>query len=287
MTIDTFIIKANALNLQPQILQLEEILMKLIKNILITSFLSVSLATASHAAPTADEIVAKNVEAKGGAKKWDAIKTIKITGTMNMGAMEFPFEMIQKRPNKLYMTFELQGMQGKQVFDGEKGWMVMPFMGKTEPEPMADDQLKDFRKQADIDGPLRSYKKNGNTLEYIGETEIEGTPVIELKLTEKEGDITTYYLEKDSMLEIKTKTKATRMGQTMEIETTIGNYDEVDGMVFPHSIATSLGNMGGQEIILKTIEINQDVDDSIFKMPKAKANTDSKDSKESKKINKK
>ncbi|HFC29660.1 MAG TPA: hypothetical protein ENJ44_01315 [Oceanospirillales bacterium] len=253
--------------------------MKLVKKIIFASFLTVSLVTVSQAAPTADEIVAKNVEAKGGAAKWDAIKTIKIKGKMNMGQMVFPFEMIQKRPNKLFMTFEVQGMQGKQVFDGEKGWMVMPFMGKTDPEPMADDQLKDFRKQADIDGPLRSYKKNGNKLEYIGETEIEGTPVIELKLTEKEGDITTFYLEKDSLLEIKTKTKATRMGQTMEIETTIGNYDEVDGLVFPHSISTSLGNMGGQEIILESIEINQDVDDKIFQMPKAKPVADKEEKK--------
>jgi len=257
--------------------------MKLVKKIILASFLTVGLTAVSHAAPTVDEIVAKNIEAKGGVEKWDAIKTIKITGTMNMGAMEFPFEMIQKRPNKLYMTFEVQGMQGKQVFDGDKGWMVMPFMGKTEPEPMADDQLKDFKKQADIDGPLRSYKKNGNSLEYIGETEIEGTPVIELLLTEKEGDVTTFYLEKDSMLEIKTKTKATRMGQTMEIETTIGNYDEVEGVVFPHSISTKLGAMGGQEIILKTIEINQDVDDKIFQMPKAKPTADKKESAEAKK----
>ena len=57
----------------------------------------------------------------------------------------------------------------------------------------------------------------------------------------------------------------------------------VEGIVFPHSISTSLGEMGGQEIILKSIEINQDVDDAIFVMPKAKVIDAKKETKEAKK----
>ena len=160
-------------------------------------------------------------------------------------------------------------MKGIQAYNGEKGWMIMPFMGKTEAEEMADDQLKDFKKQADIDGPLRNYKTKGSTIEFVGESEIEGTPVYELKLTEKDGDISSMYFDTEYMLEIKNKSKVERMGTSMEIETVIGNYKEVEGLIFPHSISTNMGG-GAQEIIFNSIEINVEVDDAIFEMPAAK-----------------
>lgn len=244
--------------------------MKTIQKLIITSILTLGFMGIAQAENSVDDIIKQNIEAKGGIEKLDSIKTIKLLGTMSMQGMELPFEMIQKRPNKIYTSFEVQGMKGKQVYDGKIGWMVMPFMGKTEAEEMADDQLKDFQKQADIDGPLRNYKDKGNVIEYIGESEIEGTPVVELKITDKDGDITSMFFDKDYMLEIKTKSKVERMGIVMEIETTIGNYKDIDGLIFPHSIATKMGEMGSQEITINSIVINEEVDDSLFTMPAKK-----------------
>ena len=182
--------------------------MKIIQKLIIGSIFTLgAISLAQAAAPSVDEIIKQNLEAKGGVEKLDQVKTIRFIGTMNMQGMELPLEMIQKRPNKLFLSFEVQGMKGIQAYNGEKGWMIMPFMGKTEAEEMADDQLKDFKKQADIDGPLRDYKKKGSIIEFVGESEIEGTPVYELKLTEKDGDISSMYFDTEYMLEIKNKSK--------------------------------------------------------------------------------
>ena len=243
--------------------------MKIIQKLIIGSIFTLGAISLAQAAPSVDEIIKQNLQAKGGAEKWDQIKTIKLTGTMNMQGMELPLEMIQKRPNKLFLSFEVQGMKGVQAYNGKKGWMIMPFMGKTEAEEMADDQLKDFKKQADIDGPLKDYKAKGSTIEFVAESEIEGTPVYELKLTEKDGDISSMYFDTEYMLEIKNKSKVERMGASMEIETIIGNYKEVEGIIFPHSISTNMGG-GAQEIVFNSIEINVEVDDAIFEMPAAK-----------------
>jgi outer membrane lipoprotein-sorting protein len=220
-----------------------------------------------------DEIIAQNIAAIGGAEKWDGINTLTMRGKMVMGPMEFPFRMIQKRPNKIYTVFEVQGMKGKQAFDGSVGWSLMPFTGKTKAELMASDQLKVFKKQADIDGPLRDYKEKGNTIEYIGETQIDGVVALEIKLTEKEGDINHMFFDKEKMLLIKVKSKVEVMDQWIESETTISNYKKVDGLFFPHSIKTHMGGivetggLGEQEILIRVIEINKEVDDSLFTMP--------------------
>ena len=149
--------------------------------------LSLSPALAEE---TVDEIIAKNIEAKGGKAVMDAAKTMRMTGTMAMGGgMEAPFTVETKRPMKMRLEFVFQGMTGIQAYDGEQGWTVMPFMGKMEPELMTGDDLKNAEEQADFDGPLVDYEKKGNTVESLGLEEVEGTEAIKLKVTLKNGDI--------------------------------------------------------------------------------------------------
>jgi outer membrane lipoprotein-sorting protein len=222
-----------------------------------------------------DEIIAKNIEAKGGLEKLKAVKTMRISGKMMMGpGMEAPMVIETARPNKMRVEFTFQGMTGIQAYDGTTGWMVMPFMGKKDPEAMSGDDLKQAEDQADIDGPLVDYKEKGNQVEYQGKSEIEGTPVHKLKVTKKNGDVATLYLDADSFLEIKAEGKTKIRGQEIEGETTFGDYKEVGGMVFAHSIQSKMkGGPGpGQTITFEKIEINPDIPASRFEMP-AKAET--------------
>ena len=104
----------------------------------------------------ADKVIAKYIEAIGGRKALDAIKTIRATGklTFNGGAMEAVLSIEAKRPKRFRMDFTLQGMTGTQAYDGETGWFVMPFMGKTDPEKMTAEQAELMSDQADMDGPV-------------------------------------------------------------------------------------------------------------------------------------
>ena len=104
------------------------------KRLLITLLLSTLAVATVNAEQTLDQVLADYVEAKGGEDAIKGIKTMKISGKMSMGAMEFPFELTAKRPNKVYTAFEAQGMKGVQAYDGETGWAIMPFMGKPDPE---------------------------------------------------------------------------------------------------------------------------------------------------------
>jgi outer membrane lipoprotein-sorting protein len=222
---------------------------------------------------TVDEILAKNAEAKGGMEKLRAVNSVKLTGKMSLGGgMEAPITLTKKRPEMMRMDFTFQGMTGTQAYDGTTGWMVMPFMGKKEPEAMSADMLKEVKEQADFDGPFVDYAKKGNKVELLGKADIEGTPAYKLKLTTKDGTESIVYLDADSFLEIKTESKRKIQGQEMEGETTFGNYQEVEGLLFPMSMEMKAKGMpGGQTITLEKIELNPKLDDESFKMPAKKA----------------
>ncbi len=214
-----------------------------------------------------DQIVAEYIEAKGGMEALESNKTMVVKGHMSQGPMEFPWTASFKRPNKLHMEFEVQGMKGVQAYDGTTGWMVMPFMGKTDAEEMADDQLNQIVDQADFDGPLVNYKAKGHTVEYIGETEIEGTPVVELKVTKKNGDVMHFFLDQEYKLEVMTRSKMKQMGQEFEMENYYSNYKEVGNTVIAHSISSRINGVEGQQLTMESIELNTELDDDMFSMP--------------------
>src|SRR5215207_5327167 len=75
---------------------------------------------------TADEIIAKNLEAKGGLDKLKAVQSMRITGKMMVGpGMEAPMIIEMARPHSVRMEFTIQGMTGIQAYDGKGGWSVM------------------------------------------------------------------------------------------------------------------------------------------------------------------
>ena len=228
--------------------------------------------SASAADLTVDEILAKNLEAKGGVEKIKALQAITFTGNMKMGAMEFPFTLIKKRPEMTRMEFSVQGMTGIQAYDGSTGWMVMPFMGKKDPEVMPADMLSSMKEQADFDGQYIDYAKKGHKVELLGKADVEGTPAYKLKLTTKDAAETIVYLDAETFLEVKMEGKRKMQGQEIEGETILGNYQEVGGLIFPFSIEMKQkGAPAGQTITITKAELNPTLADDMFKMPAKKA----------------
>ena len=219
---------------------------------------------------TVDQVIAKNIEARGGLAKLKSVKSLRITAKMNITppGIEAPMTLLMKRPNNLRSEFTVQGMTAVQGYDGKNGWQIMPFQGKKDPEPMGADDLKDAEEQADFDGPLVDYKEKGNTVELMGKESVEGGDAYKLKVTLKNGDIRYIYIDPDSFLDIKTDAKRTIRGAEQEIETTFGDYKDVDGMMMPFSIEASMkGPMPKQKLTIEKVEVNPQVEDSQFKMP--------------------
>jgi outer membrane lipoprotein-sorting protein len=182
--------------------------------------------------------------------------------------MEAPFVMTKKRPENMKVDFTIQGMTASQAYDGSTGWAVMPFLGKKDPEAMAGDDLTSAKEQADFDGPFVDYAKKGNKVELVGKADVEGTPVYQVKLTTKQGTESLVSIDAESFLEIRIDSRRKIQGQEVETQTTIGNYQEFEGLLFPLSIESKAKGAGaGQVITIEKIELNPTIDDAAFKMP--------------------
>src|SRR3954449_4569017 len=163
----------------------------------------VLLLTALGSAQTADELVQKNIQAKGGLEKIKAIRTVRMLGNFEAGGFTAQVGQDNKRPDMLRETFTIQGMSAIQAYDGSTGWQIQPFGGRKDPELLGEDDLRDLEETADIDGPLVDYKSKGNTVEYMGHDTVDGDDAYKLKVTLKNGDVFYYYLDPDAFIEIR------------------------------------------------------------------------------------
>ena len=244
--------------------------MKLIKVLL--SLLFVISISGKIFSQDADEIVNKYVNAIGGLDKIQAIKTIKLTGKVTANSMDIPFSQICKRPQMVLMESTIQGMTMKQAFDGTQGWMINPFMGKKDPDVMSKDAEKAIKRNADFEGQLINYKDKGSKIELIGKEDLEGSQVYNIKLTDKDNDLTNFYIDADSYLLVKQNDKIKVDTKEITAESILSNYKQVNGVLFPYSIESKSPDnpMGNAKIVVDSIEVNMTVDDSIFKMPVTK-----------------
>ena len=218
---------------------------------------------------TADELIQKNIQAKGGIEKIKAITSIRMTGKFNGGG-GFTAATLQEnqRPNLVRETFSLQGMTAVSAYDGTTGWQIQPFGGHKDPELIGEDDLRDLLLDADFDGPLVQYKEKGNTVEFLGHDVVDGDDALRLKVTQKNGDIIYFYLDPDTYLEIRKEVQEFIRGSVRESVIDMGSYKPVAGVMFPFTISQgSKANPGAQTTTFEKIEVNVPINPADFAVP--------------------
>src|SRR5437764_6773536 len=165
-------------------------------------------ATVFAFAQTADEIINKHIDAMGGKDKMTNLKTLKMVANVDIGPnMKAPMTMYVVNNKGYRMEMEIQGMKMINAFDGDSGWYIQPWGGKKDAERMNAEQIRESKDQADITGSLFNYKEKGNTVEYLGKEDMEGTDTYKLKVTKKTGDIEYDYLDASTYLKLKETSK--------------------------------------------------------------------------------
>jgi hypothetical protein len=219
---------------------------------------------------TVDELVAKNIEAKGGLDALHAVRSLRLKGKMlvNQGQIEFAYVQTKRRPGQVRSELMLQGMTLVQAFDGAEGWKISPFGGRKDPEKMSADDAKSLIEDAEIDGPLVDWEAKGSTVEYLGPEDVDGTLAHKLKVVRKNGDVSYVYLDPDHFLEIRILTQRLEQGAQVEVETDLGDYEKIAGVYFPFSVeAGPKGATDKQKVIFEKADANVPVEDGEFKFP--------------------
>jgi len=224
----------------------------------------------SAAAQTADEIVKKVLDARGGVQKIRAVQSERISGRVSFAqGMDGTFIVELKRPLKMRVEITIQGQRIIRVFDGKSsGWMVNPFVENKGVEPLPAEDLKTISDESDFDGPLLDYKAKGNQIELAGKEMLDDKPVFRLKLTNKNGDVRSYFFDASSFLLLKWEGVRKSGGQEVPWESFFSDFHEVQGLKYPFRIDQgSPGTEIKQTLTTEKIEIDPQIDDSRFSKP--------------------
>ena len=239
--------------------------------LLVAGSIAVPAVTAQEAKPpTVDQLVAKNIEAKGGAAALSALQSLRLQGKVlvNQGQLEFSYLQTKKRPLAVKNEATLQGMTSVQAYDGKEGWKISPFQGRKDPEKMTADDTKSLIEEAEIDGPLVDWKGKGSTVDYLGTEDVDGTLAHKLRVGRKNGDVNFVYLDPEHFLEIRILTQRTEQGAQVEVESDLGDYEKIGGVFIPFSVESGpKGASDKQKTIIEKGEANVPVDEAIFRFP--------------------
>ncbi len=227
-------------------------------------------ALAAAPALSADALIARHVQARGGLAALRAINSLEMSGTMRPGGydVELVFHETIARPGKVRIDATIQGLTVVQVYDGAGGWQIQPFQGRKDPESLPSDDAKTLEEEADFEGALIDAKAKGATVESLGDIDVDGAPTHALRVTLKNGDQETWFLDPDAMLTVRLVTRQLVRGAETLTQTDFGDYEKVAGVYFPFEIATGpKGSSAQQRITYTKVLANVPVDNGIFTRP--------------------
>jgi outer membrane lipoprotein-sorting protein len=220
---------------------------------------------------TAEELAAKNIEAKGGIENLHAIDSVRFTGklSVNGGMLQLDYVTLVKRPHLVRYEAKLQGLTQVQAFDGSQAWQINPFQGRKDPEKLSADDAKGMGEDAaDVLGALVDYKEKGYRLESLGTEDVDGTEAYKLRVSRPNGDLLYLYLDPDYFLEIRAVSRRVEHGVPNETITDYGDYEKVNGVYLPLSQESGpKGTSDRQKVQFETAETNLPVDAGTFSFP--------------------
>lgn len=229
--------------------------------------------TVSASAQEARDLVAKNLEARGGAAALAAINNISFEGrTIYPGDFELTLKQVTARlpgGNASRADFGIQGLDVVQAYDGRGGWKINPFQGRKDPERMSADESRALADSSVLEGALLASGNDGSKVTYLGRDDFDGTLAYKLKVTQKDGDEFVYWLDPDTYLEIKVAETRRIRGAQQTTETELGDYEKIAGVYFPMSIESwSEGqDKQRQRTLIATGTANGPIDASFFAEP--------------------
>lgn len=222
------------------------------------------------AAQTADEIVKKALDARGGINKIKGVQSERISGKVSFPhGFEGTVVLELERPHKLHSEITVEGQKIIRVYDGKSaGWTINPFEESKNVQEMSTDELKGMPDEADLDGPLVDYKAKETKIDLVGKEDSGGKPVYRMKLTLKNGDVRSYLIDAATFLTAKWEGIRKIGDKELPWECTLSGYREIAGLKFPFKIDQgSPGTDFQQTLTIEKIEIDPKMDESHFSKP--------------------
>lgn len=232
-------------------------------------------ASAPVLEPKAVEVVRRYVEVTGGREAYERVKTREMTATLSFPSLKLTGKTVTeaKAPDKVVSVQELTGRPTTTTgYDGETGWTRT---GDKPARKLQGVELKQAKAQAGFNAALnveRLYTTIRIAPPLPGDGLIDGKAVDRVELANESESIVQSYDHATGLLVQSEQTAMGRGGKPQPVVTRYEDYREVDGIKYPHTIRTAVGQIVLEEKITE-IKHNMELADSLFAMPVAGAET--------------
>ena len=210
---------------------------------------------------TAEGIINRYINLIGGKENLEEVQSIELKGSadLNMQGQSFKLEFysLKNNQNQSLSTVSAGGMQvQKSVFNKDQGYNVV----NGQKIILSEDELE----QALTDSKLFSeLSYDYEIVKLVGSSTIDDQKVYEIKIS----DNNTEYYSIETGLKVKEVENQLIDGNQITIETTIKEYQEVNGILIPseiNQVTPAVPIPGGITIKFNTIELNVESSDSDF-----------------------
>jgi predicted Zn-dependent peptidase len=220
-----------------------------------------SKASALPADLTAEKVIAKYIDAIGGVKKVQELKSVKMTMKATVQGMELTMNSSKKAPGKSLTEVSMQGtVMQKEVSDG-KDYAVIA-NGQKPPVDAATKEKNLFEAQL-VPETMIAAMKVKSILKAVEAVDGKDAYVVEYVLPA--GEKITNYFDVETGLKVQTMEMAKTPQGEIAVPTKFQEYKEVSGVKFPHVMLISQGPMNFK-FQVSSLEVNTALDDAIFKI---------------------
>ena len=225
---------------------------------------------AAPAAWTADSVIARYLEARGGAARIREVRTERMIGRITLASGRSGSDTIElARPLRIRTTIHLGDRVLVQGYDGDTAWTVNPLWGDSAPHPLDSATAMNVIAGADMDGPLEDYAAKGERVRLAGADTADGRLAWALRVTWPDGSTDTWFVDTTSFMITKWQGERVLDGTPLTFDTWFRDYRRVDGLMFSLLMESDTrGRPGTQRVAFDSIEVNPPIADARFRMPR-------------------
>jgi hypothetical protein len=250
----------------------------------------------------AEPILQKHAAARGGLDAWKAVHALAMSGTLDAGVprdplklaqhfqrsltemraearrasaqpaapekqVTLPFVMQLERPRRSRVEVKFRGDTAVQVYDGERGWKLRPYLGRREVEDFTPEELRVASQQTELDGPLLEALAHHERVALLGTEKVQGRDAYKLEVG-RGRDARHVWIDAQTYLDVKVDGTRRLDGKLHPVYTEYRDFRPENGLMIPRVLETSVEGVRGSETIrIERVAVNPSLPRDAFSRP--------------------
>jgi hypothetical protein len=218
---------------------------------------------------SAADVVARYVEARGGAERWRAVERLEISGTFAAFSKRSEFTLLRARGDRFRLDFELLDAPAVRARDEQGPWMLHVLLQPEAGRVTEDPYKRQLERESLFPLVLFEHEDRGIEIELVGPGSVDGVETVDLLVRLADGQEELWHLDGETFLEVAVDSEVVDHTQSAEPIAQRLFYDdfrEVEGLVLPFQLEWEFGARL-ESMTVDSVAVNPAIDDDRFRPP--------------------